>query len=559
MNRYALLSIVFVGILVALGVVYFFPRDGSGPTAGPVDPETARLRLAIETAESACLSNVSSTRSAEITTNLKIIKEGLTAGGKINSSDDVVRGASQKLQDALQLQENDSIRECMNMYMPQIMEQILGSVPNPLEFRFDFAAADPSDTQFRQDVVTLNLWSDTSVPGPVNLVRQPAKYYTANIQYPKPAQTFQGRISRAVADETENLRAGVSGFCIKRPDPLPHIVQHYAYFACEEGKPCTKKTGTPKWLDTCAVQDARLRQLPHLISTAHAQEAASFWAVPSYATWRERLPSLKGIGYTLFQISTDAFEGTGAYGVRVALWVNGTPVYEDGLQPKDRPQPYDGKGAFTYNFGLRAVDLQGLHAGCDELRVELTPLTEPGTPSQPVTFRRMYVALRDAEPMTLKAGEASLSWTGTYEKPQEEYEAEVFVASILYAGGDDWKRFADNRDVLDRARGDIDRIKSRFDALGLTFDGQPLVAVIRPPLTKPSFGIAVGIKRASGQIQFTMPVSEADSLRRDMLEKRTSWPGASGVIDRGTYVYGVATTAERREHGTPPGVCDGLL
>lgn len=553
MNKYAFLTIALVLIFGTLGVLWFIDPDE------PADPAGQEMGQLLELIERACLSQVSESKKVKIMADLGLVTGGAKAEGNIGTEDEAVRGANQDLQDELQLQENSEIRECIEQYFPQLFERALGLVPNPLEFRFDFAALQTGDPSFRDDMITLRLRSDRAVIPEEYLARQPTGYFVTRLAYPAGDERYLGMVTRTVQEEVHNLEVGKSPICFQRPSPLPRQTEHYAHLSCREGAPCMLKEFTPEWVRLCSDDIAEL-SLPRftLLRPAIAQDAPDYWAIPSIETWAQRQDTLTGIGFTRFEVTTDAFRDSGAFGVETSLWVNGTPVFVDGLKPAERPVSYDGQGPFAWRFGLRSVDFQGLHAGCDELRVQLTPLLPGGDRGTPVEARRMYVSLRDAQPDELLSGSGALGWSGEYQAPQDAYENEVFMMSIVYQGGDDWRTFAANARSLQEARTVIGREKRRFDALGLEFQGQRLVAVIRPPLTKPSFGLAAGIERDTGQVHFTFTRTEANALLRFLRESRDSSAEVARVVRPDIFIYSVASNTERREHPTPPGVCEGL-
>jgi len=106
---------------------------------------------------------------------------------------------------------------------------------------------------------------------------------------------------------------------------------------------------------------------------------------------------------------------------------------------------------------------------------------------------------------------------------------------------------------IGEARRTINRMKARFDDLGLTFDDRPLIAVIRPPLTKPSFGLAVGTIEPSGQVRFTFDRASAFRLKDQLVEQRAARPDVARAVHRTAFVYTV-----NKDHPSPPDICPEL-
>jgi len=164
-----------------------------------------------------------------------------------------------------------------------------------------------------------------------------------------------------------------------------------------------------------------------------------------------------------------------------------------------------------------------------------------------------YVALRDAPQKSVPFGTGRLTWSARYVVPAVEWSHEAFIASISFAasGGEAAAAAARERVVA---------LKRDFDRLALTYQGRPLVGVIRPPLTLSgdmlAYGLTTGVVQPSGQVRFTFSPQEANAIADTLLAARRSSPAAQRVINREKYIYKVAGTPERRESPTPPGTCN---
>jgi hypothetical protein len=87
-------------------------------------------------------------------------------------------------------------------------------------------------------------------------------------------------------------------------------------------------------------------------------------------------------------------------------------------------------------------------------------------------------------------------------------------------------QLSESAEALQRLKGRADRLKVNFDALNVTYEGQPLVAIIRPPLSKVSYGIAAGIVRPTGQVSFLFSKEETYKLLNDLKSKRAEGTNA---------------------------------
>ena len=79
---------------------------------------------------------------------------------------------------------------------------------------------------------------------------------------------------------------------------------------------------------------------------------------------------------------------------------------------------------------------------------------------------------------------------------------------------------SENEQKLNILKNRVNRLKKNFDALKAQFKDQQLVAVIRPPLSKVSYGIATGIVRSTGQVSFLFNKEEAYELLKHMKQGR---------------------------------------
>ncbi len=261
----------------------------------------------------------------------------------------------------------------------------------------------------------------------------------------------------------------------------------------------------------------------------------------------------KGVGYTLIDIQTDVFMNPAVRGVEVEVQVNGTPVLEDGLLSAQRPVPNDPSKPFKHSYALESLDFQGALAGCEAITLTLRARGDKGPlPGATHTATLSYVALRDKPTTTVPFGPGQLTWSADYVVPEAEWSHEAFIASLSYLP-------AAGPAAADATRQRAVDLKQRFDKLGVLHDGQPLVAVIRPPLTlnadKLAYGITAGVVQPSGQVRFTFSNAQAKAIAQSMLDWRASHAEARSVINPSAYIYRVAGNAEREKTATPAGVC----
>lgn len=436
---------------------------------------------------------------------------------------------------------------------PGAMSSSEPELPNPLQLRFSYKPLNDTKVSL-DDTLRVNLQTRKRIVDGERLAQQPGGFYSHNTAFPAEGENILGTLIREIRDSSQNVSPGPARFCLKRPSPLQSSAEHHVHLDCDEDNACKLHFPSPKWLEPCPVEGQKTTRGFSFISEALAADTTRRWAVPSARTLATYKDQMQGVGYTSFTIETDVFRDPAIIGVEVDVRVNGLPVLEDGLSAPQRPVPNDPAKPFRHNFALQILDFEGAQAGCEAIQLSLRPRLADGKP-QPAALSTTlaYVALRDAPPKSKPFGTGNLSWSGKYIIPATEWSHEAFIASVSYAaaGGDAAAAAARERTVS---------LKQAFDRLGLKFQGQALVAVIRPPLTltgdRLSYGVTAGVVLPSGQVRFTFSPEKANAIADAMLAARSGSAAAQRVINRDKYIYKVAGTRERQETPTPPGICN---
>lgn len=557
-------GIAAAALLIAVAAFVFLRGDLFG------DPELAKLERLVAAASTACASNTSDEKAAKVGADLGLLLDKVKGEGGISEYRKKHSGASQKLPPELQLPENREIRECMSRYMPAILETIgiklapqkdsAADLPNPLQLRFSYARPEAASAIAFDETLRVNLQSRRHVVPDERLAQQAAGHYSTLARYPDEGEEILGTLAREIRASSTEAAPKPAMFCVKRPASLQPSAERHVHLDCTEGQSCTMHFPSPAWLEICPVKvssparDA-LRWL--LLPEARAAEPARRWSVPSARTLALHEGERVGVGYTIFDIETDALRDPGLIGVEVELSVNGVTVNEDGLAAALRPVPAVAGKPFAHRFALESLDFEGAQGGCEAVLLTLTPRLAGGGKGAPVGVTLAYVALRDKARTTVPiaaagAPGASLTWQARYVIPPAEWSHEAFITSVAFdaAAGDD---------AAARARAQSAALKQDFDRLGLAFRGQPLVAVIRPPLTpsgsKLAYGLAAGVIQASGQVRFTFSYDDAGALADTLLAARGQSSAARRTIGAEKYVYRVAGNRERQDRASPPGVC----
>jgi hypothetical protein len=229
---------------------------------------------------------------------------------------------------------------------------------------------------------------------------------------------------------------------------------------------------------------------------------------------------MAGLGWLLLYRSLREKLGLGR--VRVAIsgaapiapevlqwfWALGVPVREDGLPPEFHPIANDPQTRFTHSFALQTLDFEGAQGGCDRIDVALRPVLEEGRKGEAQALTLTYVALRDVAPRVQRLGDAELKWSAAYITPQREWRHIAEVHSYVYSTRDP----ATQKRAVEQAQAD----KRWLDGQGLTYTGQRVVGVIRPPRTvtpdgSAAYGLGTGLIQENGQVRFTF--SEEDERK----------------------------------------------
>jgi hypothetical protein len=542
-------------LLAAAAAVFFKPWVRE-------DPELAKLERLIDAANTACVSNSDAQNAAKVGADLSLLLSKIKGEGGISEYRKKNVGANMALPAELQPPENAEIRKCMAAYMPGIFKAMGIDVatskgtepelPNPLQLRFSVAAPTPSRATV-DETLRVNLQTRRRIVDGERLAAQPQGYYVHNTAYPEDGDKIVGTVARELRESTLTNAPAPSSFCLQRPNPLVPSADHHVHLDCNVNGACKLHFPSPKWLEICAVESPRTSRGFSLFPQAFAADEARKWSVPSAKTLAAHEGQLKGVGYTLIDVQTDVFQDSAVIGVEVDVRVNGTSILEDGLAPGQRPVPNDPAKPFRHTYALESLDFQGAQAGCEAITLTLRPRLADGKglgTAQTATLA--YVALRDKELKTIPFGKGSLTWSARYVIPADEWSHEAFITSLSYSA-------AEGETVAATTRTRAVALKQAFDRLGMNFQGRPLVAVIRPPLTltgeRLAYGLTAGVVQPSGQVRFTFSYQEANQIADAMLARRAADSAARAVVNRDKYIYKAAGNKQRQGTPTPPGVC----
>ena len=309
---------------------------------------------------------------------------------------------------------------------------------------------------------------------------------------------FKARFTRQVSDSRldKSGKRLVTNICFKRKklEFDPKYTQH----ECVEGGSCKPGEFDPEIAEACDTADEGfLHNI--FFPTAYAQEnyneaIQKRWLVPSLETLFS-MPTKKRPGFTAFTLQSDPLpQLVEADRFVAAIKVNGVSVLEDGWPSGSVSAPFDHQKGLRFSFALQNLGFSGADDGKESIEVSLRFFLGNILVGEE-TLIRQYVALRHAKAIQLQLKNGDfVTWTGTYHPPLEEDKFEIFLKSS--------KKVTEVKDF-----------KTKFDEAALTFNKQPLVGVIRPPLPPNEFfGVTAGIVLENGQTRFTYNEQYAGDL-----------------------------------------------
>lgn len=529
-----ILVIVAVMVAVALGV-FFYDGGNSLSNSGQSEvslsaDEQKGLRL-LRLAQEACLSGETS----DVSINIDLSTDYITKF-KQNSGvhKDKARGAVNYVDEQVRSIVDKDIRACLEKHMAQIKACLLGdcssaSLPKDVEFQFTYQTIH-ENPHWEKDLLHFGL--KNRVSGRRMLAQQPEGYFEDSLPLLAKEKRLEAAIFGVVRESHVPDYNDDTRLCLSRSEVIP-AAGSYTLYHCKQGDGCRHEPSTPKWFDICAPTETGQNDfLSPFIRTAYADDARE-WAIPSLAVLEKR-EDLFGIGYTRFKVEADSAMNKDYDGYYYDIAVNGWQANIDGLPGSYRAQAHDFSRPVVMEFGLQNLNFSGVNDGCDEIVLTMHFVKDGEEAGKPMTMRRSYVALRDARVKEVSADHQRFRWTGKYQRAPKMYDSEVFVSSVLVSKE---LNFQQHGPAIEKAKRNISRMKRDFDALGLKFEGRPLVAVIRPPLTKISYGLAIGMVEKTQQIRFTFERSMAKSLRKFLLEQRKKGADYRSVIAHDTFIY----------------------
>ena len=313
--------------------------------------------------------------------------------------------------------------------------------------------------------------------------------FKQNVEWPA-SGNFEASVLPTVTDSSNKPKKfQKTNICFTTNPKLPTNNPPFKVaMRCAEGGMCTldpdNDGGWAVEVD-CTDKHTRAAASFSLVPAAMAESMdskAPGWTVPSLTTLQQMKDS-KRAGYTEFSIKANSLPGLEAADrFRYEIIANGAPLSVDGWPPEDMLKQFSASQGLDFSFGMENLSFSGADKGCENIDVVLE-FRKGSQPIKTIRLSRQYAALRDAVTEVQSVNGQTFTWSGTYIKPKNEDRSEVFVTTTDAAGAV--------------------QSKSRISAASLSYQGMPVIGVIRPPLDAKNYGIVVGLVQPSGQVKFT--------------------------------------------------------
>jgi hypothetical protein len=530
-------------LAIVLGLVVSGCAQEKAPA---VCPECEAYLSVVSTLENTCLSGQSAEVSAKVSGALDILKKA--ASGAASVSAESVRGARRDWDAIVGQEENSEIRDCLK----PIQEALLNCVdrcvankqaslfPPEMELQLKFKSTEPVSSTVLADRLVLGMKSPPRSRPSKQLLLDTDGWFHDDVATPGAGGQLRAVMHRAVKEGYTAPNDQLTELCLKRAPNPPRHARSSVGLICPDTGVCRELDQLdPGWLvpcdesgDTASFFDSHSLGIS-FIASAKADSTGQVWMVPSVESLAARRAALHD-GFTRFSIDAEALGNMDADGVSLDLWVNGVEVRVEGIPGEFLTQTYEPGEPLHLEFGLENLDFVGRNAGCDSVSTELRFWKASEQVGEPIVLNRAYAALRDGGKITEDINGHQISWSASYEPASTPADYRVIVQSFLLPSWDAMEDLA----LIQRG---IDKLESRrtaINGLNLVYDGRPVVAVMRPPLKNPAWGLALGLRQETGQIRFTFLQGEARQFLAFLMGPASDQNvAAAQLIPRDSYIH----------------------
>ena len=523
----ALIACVVLAIAV---VVYLYEGQKPASNIHPISAEQERGLQIMATKMDSCLTGESRNATMNALTGIKAGKVDISAGLSMSK----VLGAIDYKDESIRADVEREIRACIDKVWPAVEACMKGDcsandAPSTIEFYVKYPKRDGEN--LIKDKLRIGFAKKAMSNRPLLILDPQCNCFQYTMGLPRVDEQLNTSLFNVVGEAYLASDDSKTTFCLTRARKLPLKEQPATTWQCNL-QTCTHDGLSAPWFESCGSDTNGVTNAFNpgfsLFSSAYAQAGQNFspWHIPSLDTLRSK-DDYKGVGHSEFIIQTDSPPELDADGYYLDLFVNERPVFIDGTPGSFSVSEFSPGQALKLEFGLQNMDFAGWDSGCDNLRAKVHFVKDGEKLADSVELSRQYVALRHARSVQQNRSGGQWHWQGKYFPAPNEYEYEVFLASVedrsLTMGNFEQD---ENKSALDTLKQRANQLKQNFDALKVEFKSQQLIAVIRPPLSKVSYGIATGIVRPTGQVAFLFSKEEAYELLDHMKQGRKEGSGA---------------------------------
>lgn len=544
MKHKYLISIFLALALAAVSYKAFFPQDKPIPLS---EDEKKGMHL-LEVAKQACLSGKTDKASVDLNAKFDSATQ-LSVGANANATN--LSGALNYLDDTIKASQDNEIRDCFKPYMEAVKQCVLGKCPSSADVRapktieFQFTYKPKVPLYIKEKEVFFGVQYST---GSRLLVLQNNGYFVESVEFPNSGEPIVAEISPVTTDGNKNA-GNIISFALDRAAVADYTKNKFTQYDCVADEGCKHNKLSPLWFNWKSQAEPKVSSV-WFIPSAYADSAKDFWSIPNLETLNDK-NSERTVGYTHFSVTSEKPLNIDADAFFYDITANGVAANINGVTGSYRAIKYDPSLPLNIEFGLQNLNFSGNDGGCDAIGLTIRFIKDGTLLDSTIHLKRSYIALRDAGKVTSNINDVEVSWTGKYIRAGKEYDNEVFLLSKLVSKDLD---FDTHKAKIQAAVTEIETVKNDFNNLKLTFNNQPLVAVVRPSLTKISYSLAVGIVEDNKQIRFTFDENKAQELKSFLIAQRENSSKAKRVIDPGLFVYKIRGDAS---YVPSPQVCFG--